>query len=108
MVLAGSVWLGGFAYKKVVYSRSLWWHFAFDGDASRFLRASLGALVVLVAFSLVHLLTGADRPPDDGEDPEERLEQGDCGFGDPNFSWGPARPGGRSRLPLPRKKGSAT
>lgn len=68
VVLAGSVWLGGFAYKKVVYSRDLWWQFSLNGDASRFLRATIGALVVLLTFSLVHLLTGADPPPEDGED----------------------------------------
>lgn len=66
VVLAGSAWLGGFAYKKVTYSRELWLQFSLGGDASRFLRATAGALVVLLAFSLVHLLTGAD-PPDDGE-----------------------------------------
>ena len=46
---AASVWLGLFAFKHVDYSHELWWQFELHGDASRFLRASVGAAVVVAA-----------------------------------------------------------
>ena len=55
VVLATS-WLGFFAYKEVAYSHDLWWRFALQGDAPRFLRASVGAGVVLFAFAIARLL----------------------------------------------------
>lgn len=42
-------WLGFFAYGHVAYRDALWWDFAWDGDASRFLRASLVVAVVMLA-----------------------------------------------------------
>ena len=41
--LGASIWLGLFAFKHVDYSRELWWQFELQGEASRFLRASVGA-----------------------------------------------------------------
>ena len=41
--LGASVWLGLFAFKHVTYSNELWWHFELYGEASRFLRATVGA-----------------------------------------------------------------
>ena len=46
--IALSLWAGFFAYKHVPYSDDLWWRFAVHGNAPRFLRASLGAGVILV------------------------------------------------------------
>ncbi len=54
--VAASIWLGLFAYQHVDYSRELWWQFELQGDASRFLRASVGAAVVLVLFGLARLI----------------------------------------------------
>jgi phosphatidylglycerol lysyltransferase len=54
--LAASVWLGLFAFKHVEYSHDLWWHFALQGDASRFLRASVGAAVVLLLVAFARLI----------------------------------------------------
>jgi phosphatidylglycerol lysyltransferase len=54
--VGASVWLGPFAFKHVDYSRELWWQFELQGDASRFLRASVGAAVVLLLFGLVRLI----------------------------------------------------
>jgi phosphatidylglycerol lysyltransferase len=51
-----SVWIGLFSYKHVEYSDELWWHFSLAGHAPRFLRATAGALVALVLFSIVKLL----------------------------------------------------
>jgi phosphatidylglycerol lysyltransferase len=55
-VLAGSVWLGLFAYRHVEYSQDLWWRFTIRGDASRFLRASVGAICFAVFAGLMRLL----------------------------------------------------
>jgi phosphatidylglycerol lysyltransferase len=54
--LAASVWLGLFAFKHVEYSRELWWQFELQGDASRFLRASVGASVVFLLFGFARLI----------------------------------------------------
>ena len=54
--VGASVWLGLFAFKHVDYSRDLWWQFELQGDASRFLRASVGAAVVLLLFGFARLI----------------------------------------------------
>ena len=54
--LAASVWLGVFAFKHVDYSHELWWQFEIQGEASRFLRASVGAAVVLLLVGFARLI----------------------------------------------------
>ncbi len=54
-----SVWLGVFAFKHVEYSTELWWQFELQGEASRFLRASVGAAVTLLVVALARLTTFA-------------------------------------------------
>ncbi len=56
-----SVWLGLFAFKHVEYRNELWWHFSHHGDASRFLRSTIGILVTGLVVSLSRLF--APRPP---------------------------------------------
>lgn len=56
LVLAASVWIGLFAYRHVEYANDLWWRFAFESDAPRMLRASLGGIVVLAGVALWQLL----------------------------------------------------
>ncbi|MEN6494577.1 MAG: bifunctional lysylphosphatidylglycerol flippase/synthetase MprF [Thermoguttaceae bacterium] len=66
LVLIGSVWLGLLAHRHVEYSGELWWQFAFDASAPRFLRATVGATALLVAFAAYRLLRPAvprPRPP---------------------------------------------
>jgi phosphatidylglycerol lysyltransferase len=63
IVLGCSVWLGFYAYRHVEYADSLWWQFTFYGNASRFLRATLGAVVFGLFFSLARLLSPAKKPP---------------------------------------------
>jgi len=60
--VGASVWLGFFAFRHVEYSHELWWQFELHGDASRFLRASVGAAVVLLLVALARLLGYA--PPE--------------------------------------------
>jgi len=54
--LGASVWLGMFAYRHVEYSNALWWQVVLDRDAPRFMRASLGSAVALLAFCAWRLL----------------------------------------------------
>ena len=55
-VVGSTVWLGAFAFKHVDYSSDLWWHFALRGDAPRSLRATVGAVVVLLLAAVHRLL----------------------------------------------------
>ncbi len=64
VVLTSSFWLGTFAYKHVDYSNELWWRFALRGDAPRFLRAAVGATVLLLILAAAKLLRPAPRDPD--------------------------------------------
>jgi phosphatidylglycerol lysyltransferase len=57
--LATFIWLGLFAYRHVEYSNQLWWRFEVYGDASRFLRASVGAAVLVLLFAVSRLLRHA-------------------------------------------------
>jgi len=57
------VWLGLFTHRHVEYRGELWWHFAVGGDAPRFLRASVGAVAVVLFFGLGWLLSPSRRPP---------------------------------------------
>jgi phosphatidylglycerol lysyltransferase len=54
--VGASIWLGLFAFQHVEYSRELWWQFELQADASRFLRASVGAGVMLLLIALARLM----------------------------------------------------
>jgi phosphatidylglycerol lysyltransferase len=60
--VAGSIWLGLFAFKHVEYSNELWWQFELRGEASRFLRASVAISIGLVLFAAARLLGHAPHP----------------------------------------------
>ncbi len=64
LVLASSIWLGIFVYKHVDYSSELWWRFALDGNAPRFLRATVGSTVLLLILTVARLLGPAPKDPD--------------------------------------------
>jgi phosphatidylglycerol lysyltransferase len=66
--LAASVWLGLFAFKHVEYSNDLWWQFALHGDASRFLRGSVAAAMVVLLVAVARLIGHA---PHDVESPSD-------------------------------------
>jgi phosphatidylglycerol lysyltransferase len=57
--VGASIWLGLFAFQHVAYSNRLWWDFALTGDASRYLRASVGSALVLLVFGIARLLAPA-------------------------------------------------
>lgn len=59
LVVLASVVLGEFAFRQVRYSDELWWRFAFNADAPRFLRATVGVAVILLAAGIRLLLRPA-------------------------------------------------
>jgi len=75
MILVSVVWLGLFSHKHVEYSHDLWWQFAFRADAPRFLRATAGAVALVLLYSLARLLVprGPLPPPADA-DAVDRVE----------------------------------
>jgi phosphatidylglycerol lysyltransferase len=60
-VVGASVWLGLFAYRHVAYTSDLWWQFAVDGNAPRFLRASVGVTIGALVIAM-RVLLGPARP----------------------------------------------
>ncbi|KTF69179.1 bifunctional lysylphosphatidylglycerol flippase/synthetase MprF [Sphingomonas sp. HT-1] len=56
-----SAWAGFFAYKRVPYTDDLWWDFAWRGNAPRFLRATLGATMLLVGWAFWRLMSASPR-----------------------------------------------
>ena len=68
--LIASVWLGLFAFKHVEYSNDLWWQFELKGNASRFLRGSVGAATAVLLFAIARLIRHAPHevdPPTDAD-----------------------------------------
>lgn len=62
-VIGGSIWLGLFAFRHVEYTNELWWQFTLDGEAPRFLRASVGAITLAVLAGIARLLRPAPPEP---------------------------------------------
>lgn len=71
IVLAGSTWLGFFAYRNIQYANELWWQFSYQADAPRFLRALLISAVLTTGYALYYLLTVAHPRTLKKPDPEE-------------------------------------
>lgn len=56
-----SIWIGFIAFRDVAYDDTLWWDFAYRGDASRFLRATVG-IAVTVLITVVYRLINRAAP----------------------------------------------
>jgi phosphatidylglycerol lysyltransferase len=67
VVIASSIWLGLFAFRHVEYSNELWWHLSVKAEAPRFLRATVGALALVLGFALARLLRPAAYRPTKSE-----------------------------------------
>ena len=70
VVLAGSSWILFFAFRDVAYTHDLWWHFEFDEQAPRALRALLGMAVLALVLGTGQLLRtapGRVEPPTPAE-----------------------------------------
>jgi phosphatidylglycerol lysyltransferase len=63
VVIASSIWLGLFAFRHVEYSNELWWRLSVKAEAPRFLRATVGTLVLVLGFALTRLLRPAAYRP---------------------------------------------
>ena len=74
-VAACSIWLGIFSYKHLEYSNSLWWRFALDADAPRFLRATAAGITIFLLYFLAKLhLPGKTVPAKHDAAQFERVE----------------------------------
>ena len=62
--LGAVTWLGFFSYKHVAYRDDIWWRFALNGDAPRFLRATVGAVAATALFAVRRLVRPARPEPD--------------------------------------------
>ena len=73
VVLGCTVWLGFYSYRHIEYADSLWWRFAFSGDASRFLRATVGVVVCGLFFAAARLMRPAlPKPKESGRQELEK------------------------------------
>ncbi|HEX6015099.1 MAG TPA: bifunctional lysylphosphatidylglycerol flippase/synthetase MprF [Geminicoccaceae bacterium] len=61
-VVVGTAWVGFFCYRHVDYANELWWQFVLEGDAPRFLRATVGVAVLAILFGGLQLIRFARRP----------------------------------------------
>jgi phosphatidylglycerol lysyltransferase len=59
IVVAGSAWLTLFAYRDDIWAAQSWWEFAWQSEAPRSLRATVGAIGLFVLLALHRLI----RPP---------------------------------------------
>lgn len=68
LALGCTLLLGWLAYGDATLSRDLWWEFAFEVEASRFMRATVGILVLAAAVAVLRLMRSARprfSPPSD-------------------------------------------
>jgi phosphatidylglycerol lysyltransferase len=75
-VVASSIWLGIFSYKHINYSNSLWWRFAFEADAPRFLRATAAGITIFLLYFLVKLYLPGKTIPLQKENADELEKAG--------------------------------
>jgi phosphatidylglycerol lysyltransferase len=61
-LMAAVFWIGLFAYDHVQYRDALWWDFAWNGDASRFLRSSLVVALILSGITLNSIMSVRSKP----------------------------------------------
>ena len=73
-MLAFLTLVGFLAYRHVDYASDLWWEFAWDGDAPRFLRATLALVVLAAAIAL--------DPFNSSATPEAHRQRSDSGRGE--------------------------
>jgi phosphatidylglycerol lysyltransferase len=91
--------MGFFAARHIPYQHELWWRFALEGDASRFLRAMIGAACVFIVVALAQALRPAKPlqppPPPAGSVVDQLVRASDHAdaalayLGDKQFAIGP-------------------
>jgi phosphatidylglycerol lysyltransferase len=75
VVLATTVWLGFFNYRRDTYSSELWSNLSFEGDLARFLRSTWVVLTLTGGLALFRLLRPGPEPRLPGPDELERAYQ---------------------------------
>lgn len=73
LIVGASIWIGAFAHGEAEYSHALWWQFTLGGDASRFLRGSVGAAAVVLLVGISWLFRPA--PPESPSPTDSDLER---------------------------------
>jgi phosphatidylglycerol lysyltransferase len=74
VIVMGSIWLGLFSYRNIAYAHSLWWQFEIEGDAPRFLRATVAIILVGMVYAASQLLRPIPvAPPPPRQEDIERL-----------------------------------
>ncbi|MBI3802438.1 MAG: bifunctional lysylphosphatidylglycerol flippase/synthetase MprF [Nitrospirae bacterium] len=63
LILLGSVWLAFFSHKHLEFSGEPWWQLLLSGEASRALRATVGAIAAGVLFAVLRLFRPAPPEP---------------------------------------------
>ncbi len=53
VTMLASLWIGLFVTKHVAYRHAMWWQFAWNGDAPRFLRSMVLSVVMLIGAGLL-------------------------------------------------------
>lgn len=66
IVVTASIIVGLLAYRHVEYQSSLWWEFAWDGDAPRFLRATMAMAIVAAALAIDTVINRPAHPKSPG------------------------------------------
>jgi phosphatidylglycerol lysyltransferase len=66
--VAGAAAIGAWSFRHADYSDTLWWKVMADADASRSLRASAGAAILLMAVGLWRMVATPATPPIVGDD----------------------------------------
>ncbi|HEX4199084.1 MAG TPA: bifunctional lysylphosphatidylglycerol flippase/synthetase MprF [Caulobacteraceae bacterium] len=66
--VAGAAAIGAWSFRHADYSDTLWWKVMSDADASRSLRASAGAAILLMAVGLWRMVATPATPPIVGDD----------------------------------------
>ena len=84
-----SLWISIFSYKHVDFQTDLWWQFTWKGDASRFMRASFGAAVVLIAAIVIRFGSPAAQrgSVEDARLPDEQIAFADNDRTDAMLAW---------------------
>jgi phosphatidylglycerol lysyltransferase len=78
VVVATAIWLGLAAYRDVPYAQDLWWEFAFQSNAPRWLRASVTAILIVSGFALWQLAGRSSRLATTEASDEEMARAASC------------------------------
>ena len=76
VVIIAFLWLGFFIHKHVEYRSELWWQFSLDASAPRFLRASVGVVLMALVLASLQLMKPAPKPWGTPDEADSKLLEG--------------------------------